>query len=49
MSTIMKMLITYIEQVDDENFLTLLMMERDYQQRDSLRIAADLELIEMIS
>lgn len=40
--------ISYIEQVDDENFLTQLMSDRDYSNRDSLRIAQELELLEMV-
>lgn len=44
----MDIAISYIEQVDDENFLTQLMLEKDYTQRDSLRIAQELELLEMI-
>lgn len=39
MGTIMKMAISYIECVDDEHFLTKIMLERDYTGRDSLRIA----------
>ena len=44
----MKMVITYIESVDDENFLTAVMLEKDYSRRDSLKIAIDLELLELI-
>lgn len=42
------MAIDYIESVDDENFLTTVMLEKDYTGRDSLRIAVELELLEMI-
>jgi hypothetical protein len=38
----------YIESVDDENFLTTFMVEKDYSGRDSLRIAAELGLLELI-
>ena len=48
MNFIMKMAITYIESVDDENFLTAVMLEKDYSRRDSLKIAIDLELLELI-
>jgi hypothetical protein len=43
-----KMLIEYIESVDDENFLTKIMMECDYSGRDSLQIAVELELLDLI-
>jgi hypothetical protein len=50
--TIMKitldMAIQYIEAVDDENFLTKVMMERDFSGRDALRIAVELELLDLI-
>ena len=36
------MAITYIESIDDENFLTHIMTEKDYSGRDSLRIAVEL-------
>ena len=49
MATIIKYSLTYIEQVDDENFLTQLMLEKDYEKRDALKIATDLELLELIS
>jgi hypothetical protein len=42
------MLIEYIESVDDENFLTKIMMECDYSGRDSLQIAVELELLDLI-
>lgn len=48
MNRIIETCITYIDQVDDENFLTQLMLEKDYSNRDSLRIATDLELLEII-
>jgi hypothetical protein len=50
--TIMKitisMAIQYIEAVDDENFLTTVMLERDFSGRDALRIAVELELLDLI-
>lgn len=48
MAKTMSMAIDYIESVDDENFLTTVMLEKDYTGRDSLRIAVELELLEMI-
>ena len=48
MNRIIETCIVYIDQVDDENFLTQLMLEKDYSNRDSLRIATDLELLEII-
>ena len=42
------MIIHYIIAVDDENFLTEVMLEKDYQGRDSLQIAVELELIDLI-
>ena len=45
---IMNMMLTYIDSVDDENFLTMLMMEEDFQGRDSLRIGVELEILELI-
>ena len=44
----MNMLIHYIESVDDENFLTTIMLEKDYSGRDALTIAVELELLELI-
>ena len=48
MTQIMKMALCYIESVDDENFLTHVMTEKDYSGRDALRIAVELELLEVI-
>ena len=42
------MIIHYIIAVDDENFLTEVMLEKDYSGRDSLQIAVELELIDLI-
>jgi len=36
MEQVKLMIIEYIESVDDENFLTAVMLERDYSGRDSL-------------
>ncbi len=38
----------YINCVDEENFLTMLMLEKDYSGRDSLKIAVELELLDLI-
>ena len=48
MGQIMKMSLDYIESVDDENLLTSVMIEKDYSGRDSLRIAVELELLDLI-
>ena len=48
MSKTMSMAKDYIESVDDENFLTTVILEKDYNGRDSLRIAIELELLDMI-
>ena len=48
MSKIIEMSIQYIDSVDDENFLTSIMLERDFSGRDSLRIAVELELLDLI-
>lgn len=44
----MKMALMYIECVEDENFLTKLMLDQDYSNRDSLKIAVELELLDLI-
>ena len=38
----------YVDAVDDEHFLTQMMLEKDYGGRDTLQIAVDLELLELI-
>ena len=38
----------YIDAVDDENFLTNVLLERDFNGRDSLKIAIDLDLLDLI-
>lgn len=48
MQTVMQMMLSYIETVDDENFLTTVMLEKDYSGRDALRIAVELELLDLI-
>lgn len=48
MNNIMNMAQEYIESVDEENFLTTVMLEKDYSGRDSLRICVELELLELI-
>ena len=42
------MAIMYIDAVDDESFLTNVMLEVDYSGWDSLRIAVELELLDLI-
>ena len=44
----MKMALQYIEEVDDENFLTAVLNEKDFSGRDALRIFVELELLEII-
>lgn len=44
----MNMAQLYIESVDEENFLTTVMLEKDYSGRDALRICVELELLELI-
>ena len=48
MRQIMEMMLEYIESVDDENFLTAILLEKDYSGRDPLRIAIELEQLELI-
>ena len=38
----------YIDEVDDENFLTAIVGEQDYCGRDVLRISSELELFDLI-
>jgi hypothetical protein len=38
----------YIDCVEDENFLTLLMLEKDYSNRDCLNISVEMELLDLI-
>lgn len=48
MAQTLEMAILYIKSVDDENFLTAIIKEEDYYGRDSLRIAQELELLDLI-
>ena len=48
MTKTMEMAIIYIKSVDDENFLTAVLLEEDFFGRDSLRIAVELELLDLI-
>lgn len=45
---IKQMATLYIDAVDDEHFLTSLMSEKDYSGRDLLKIAVQLELLDLI-
>lgn len=45
---ILKMAVEYIECCEDDNLLTTLMSEKDYTNRDCLKIAVDLELLDLI-
>jgi len=46
--TLEEMAKNYINCVENENFLTMLMLEKDYSGRDSLKIAVELELMDLI-
>lgn len=48
MDQVKVMIIHYIESVDDETFLTNIMLEKDFTGRDSLQIAVELELLDLI-
>lgn len=48
MRSIMIMALEYIQSVDDENFLTTVLLEKDFEGRDSLRIIVELELLELV-
>ena len=48
MDQVKLMIIEYINSVDDENFLTSVMLEKDYKGRDCLAIAVELELLDLI-
>ena len=45
---IMDIALKYIDQVDDENCLTFLVLEKDYMNRDTLKIAVQYELLNLI-
>lgn len=44
----MDIALKYIDQVDDENCLTFLVLEKDYMNRDTLKIAVQYELLNLI-
>lgn len=48
MEHIKVLILNYIESVDDENFFTFIMLEKDFQGRDALQIAVELELLDLI-
>lgn len=48
MDQVKVMIIHYIESVDDETFLTAIMLEKDFTGRDSLQIAVELEVLDLI-
>ena len=48
MDKIVKIAILYIDAVDDENFLTAISLEQDFIGRDSLQIAVELEVLDLI-
>lgn len=48
MDQVMTLIIEYIDSVDDENFLTSILLEQDFNGRDSLQIAVELELLDLI-
>jgi hypothetical protein len=44
----MEMATFYIDAVNDEHFLTQMMLEKDYGGRDCLQITVELELLDLI-
>jgi len=48
MEKTMEMAIEFISCIDDENYLNSIMLERDFEGRDVLKIAVDLELLNLI-
>mmetsp|Transcript_12333 Transcript_12333/g.19135 ORF Transcript_12333/g.19135 Transcript_12333/m.19135 type:complete len:153 (-) Transcript_12333:1932-2390(-) len=48
MDQVMEMAIEFIQEIDDENFLNTIMLEKDYENRDVLQIADELELLKLI-
>ena len=42
------MLLNYIDSIDDEIFLTQIVLEQDYQGRDALRTAVEHDLLDLI-
>ena len=45
---IIEMLLNYIDSIDDETFLTQIVLEKDYQGRDALRTAVEHDLLDLI-
>jgi len=45
---LIKIALQYIDQVDDENILTHMVSEKDYMNRDALKIAVQYELLDLI-
>ena len=48
MGQTMNMALKYIDSIDDDNFLTTVLLEKDYSGRDCLRIATEMELLDLI-
>lgn len=48
MDTVKNMLLEFINTIDDENYLTTIVLEKDFINRDSLAIAVELELLELV-
>jgi len=48
MDIVKNMLLEFVNTIDDENYLTTIVLEKDFINRDSLAIAVELELLELI-
>ena len=48
MGQVMEMSIEFIQAIDDENYINAIMLEKDYENRDVLQIADELELLKLI-
>ena len=48
MHDIIKFAIEYLSTVDDEIFLTAIILEKDFKGRDSLKISVEMELLSII-
>jgi hypothetical protein len=48
MNQVKLMILNYIEANDDENFLTYVLLDKDFSGRDALEIAVELELLDLI-
>ena len=48
MEKVLEMAIEFIHAIDDENFLNAVVLEKDYENRDILQIADELELLKLI-